>query len=116
MIPRWLDRLAARFRAWQERREYNPAYLESLERLDEPRTRVLRVLAVADEPLTGREIEERSGGRFFATVYPHTHRLELAGYVTSWTVEGGTWQTGGIPRRLYRITEKGRAALGEVEA
>lgn len=68
---------------------------------------------VADGPAHGyRVIEllrERSGGTFDlpeGTVYPALHRLERAGLLASaWDSESGR------RRRVYRITERGRAEL-----
>jgi PadR family transcriptional regulator, regulatory protein PadR len=53
----------------------------------------------------------RSDGEFElleGTLYPALHRLEETGLVASrWTTENGR------RRRIYRLTRKGRAALGE---
>jgi PadR family transcriptional regulator PadR len=57
------------------------------------------------------DLRERSGDTFDlpeGTVYPALHRLERAGYLTSaWSVVQGR------RRRTYRLTDKGRGALGE---
>lgn len=57
------------------------------------------------------ELRERSGNTFDlpeGTVYPALHRLENAGYLTSdWSVVQGR------RRRTYRLTDRGRGALGE---
>lgn len=59
-----------------------------------------------------KELRELSGGFFDlkeGTLYPALRRLEERGFVESHWVEPET----GIPRRYYRITDKGRRALGE---
>lgn len=57
------------------------------------------------------ELKERSDDAFDlpeGTVYPALHRLEKSGYLDSeWSVVQGR------RRRTYRLTEKGRGALGE---
>src|SRR5262245_15752001 len=57
------------------------------------------------------ELRARSGGVFDlpeATVYPALHRLEKEGLVA------GEWaEVGGRKRCTYRLTTRGRAALGE---
>jgi PadR family transcriptional regulator len=55
-------------------------------------------------------LKQRSGGVFElpeGTVYPALHRLEAEGLLAS------AWQTvGGRRRRVYRLTHRGRSALG----
>ena len=56
------------------------------------------------------ELKRRSGGTLAlpeGTVYPALHRLESAGLLAS------TWSDGARRRRVYRLTAKGRRALGE---
>lgn len=57
------------------------------------------------------ELRERSGDAFDlpeGTVYPALHRLEKAGLLSSdWSVVQGR------RRRTYRLTDRGRGALGE---
>lgn len=70
---------------------------------------------VAAEPAHGYAIIEslkrRSGGVFDlpeGTVYPALHRLEADGLLTS------SWATAnGRKRRVYRLTRRGRTALGQ---
>ncbi len=59
-----------------------------------------------------KELRELSNGFFDlkeGTLYPALRRLEERGFVESHWVEPET----GIPRKYYRITDKGRRALGE---
>jgi DNA-binding PadR family transcriptional regulator len=73
----------------------------------------LLLAAVASEPAHGYRIverlRERSGGAFSlaeGTIYPALYRLEAAGLLRS------RWdRSSGRPRRVYRITAKGRTAL-----
>ncbi|MFZ0342451.1 MAG: helix-turn-helix transcriptional regulator [Gaiellaceae bacterium] len=55
-------------------------------------------------------LKRRSGGVFElpeGTVYPALHRLEAEGLLAS------SWETtGGRRRRVYRLTRRGRSALG----
>lgn len=57
------------------------------------------------------ELRERSDDAFDlpeGTVYPALHRLDAAGYLSSeWT------EVQGRRRRIYRLTDRGRGALGE---
>jgi PadR family transcriptional regulator, regulatory protein PadR len=56
-------------------------------------------------------LKERSGGTFDlpeGTVYPALHRLEAEGLLESDWIDAG-----GRRRRVYRLTRRGRAALGE---
>ena len=57
------------------------------------------------------DLKERSGDAFDlpeGTVYPALHRLEKSGYLASeWSVVQGR------RRRTYRLTDRGRGALGE---
>lgn len=57
------------------------------------------------------DLRERSEDAFDlpeGTVYPALHRLEKSGYLVSeWSVVQGR------RRRTYRLTDKGRGALGE---
>lgn len=78
-----------------------------------PQEVALRILAEATGPLYGLEIVERSAGKLRrGTVYIHLHRLEDdAGLIESWP-DGGS-SASGIPRRLYQITDAGRAAIAE---
>jgi DNA-binding PadR family transcriptional regulator len=73
------------------------------------------ILAVlAPEPLHGyaviAELKCRTGGALAlpeGTVYPALHRLERSRLLAS------SWSDGARKRRVYRITPKGRRALGE---
>ena len=60
------------------------------------------------------ELRERSDDVFDlpeGTVYPALHRLDKAGFLSSeWT------EVHGRRRRTYRLTDKGRGALGEQRA
>jgi PadR family transcriptional regulator PadR len=60
------------------------------------------------------QLRQRSGGTFAlpeGTVYPALHRLEADGLLAS------AWaDAGGRRRRVYRLTRRGRAALGERRA
>ena len=69
---------------------------------------------LAREPMHGyriaRELEQLSEGYFVmreGTLYAHLHQLEKDGLVE------GYWETvtGARERRMYRITERGRAQL-----
>ena len=79
----------------------------------------LLVLAVlADGPKHGYavidELRDRSADAFDlpeGTVYPVLHRLERAGQLASEWVE-----VGGRRRRMYRLTDRGRAALADERA
>jgi PadR family transcriptional regulator PadR len=58
------------------------------------------------------ELREMSGGFFDlkeGTLYPALRRLEEKGYLKSEWVE----RDSGIPRRYYKMTEKGRSVLAE---
>jgi PadR family transcriptional regulator len=74
----------------------------------------LLILSVVDDtPRHGyaiiSELRERSGGRFDVpegTIYPCLHRLERRHFLESWWAEGETRK-----RRVYQITQGGRAAL-----
>src|SRR5213592_958693 len=58
------------------------------------------------------ELRRRSEGAFDlaeGTVYPVLHRLEADGLLES------SWTEGGRRRRVYRLTRRGVAALGERE-
>ena len=76
---------------------------------------VLLLAVVAEGPVHGYAVVERlrtrSGGRFDlpeGTVYPALHRLEADGLLeSSWAVVEGR------RRRMYELTDRGRAALGE---
>ena len=76
---------------------------------------LLTLAVLADGPNTGTPSSSRSeggAGEAFdlpeGTVYPALHRLEKAGHLTSeWSVVQGR------RRRTYRLTGKGRSALGE---
>lgn len=59
------------------------------------------------------ELRRRSDGTFemkAGTLYPILHGMEQAGRVESFEKEG---EPSGRPRRYYRITRAGRAALAE---
>lgn len=60
------------------------------------------------------ELKQRSAGAFDlaeGTVYPVLHRLEAEGLLAS------SWSTvAGRRRRVYRLTRRGRATLGERES
>jgi PadR family transcriptional regulator PadR len=64
--------------------------------------------------LIAKRLLARSDGEFElleGTLYPALHRLEESGLVASrWSSENGR------RRRVYRLTRKGRAALGEKAA
>lgn len=73
------------------------------------------ILAVVEaEPAHGyaiiEELKRRSAGVFTlpeGTVYPALHRLEAGGLLAS------SWERGsGRRRRVYRLTRRGRTALG----
>lgn len=57
------------------------------------------------------QLRRRSGGVFDlpeGTIYPALHRLEADGLLAS------SWQTAsGRRRRVYKLTRRGRSALGE---
>ncbi len=60
-----------------------------------------------------KELRDLSDGFFDlkeGTLYPALRRLEERGFVQSHWVEP---EAGGIPRKYYRITDKGRRALAE---
>ena len=62
-----------------------------------------------------RELRELSEGFFDlkeGTLYPALRRLEERGFVESHWVEPET----GVPRKYYRITDRGRRALAEAMA
>jgi PadR family transcriptional regulator PadR len=75
----------------------------------------LVLATLQDGPLHGyaviEELRGRSDGAFAlaeGTVYPVLHRLEAEGLLTS------AWSTvAGRRRRVYRLTRRGRAALGK---
>jgi PadR family transcriptional regulator PadR len=78
---------------------------------------VLVLAALRDGPAHGyaviEELKRRSEGAFDlaeGTVYPVLHRLEADGLLES------SWTEGGRRRRVYRLTRRGRAALGERES
>ncbi len=61
------------------------------------------------------ELRERSDGFFDlkeGTLYPALRRLEERGFVESHWKEPGPGE-GGMPRRYYRLTARGRTALSE---
>lgn len=76
---------------------------------------LLLLAALADGPKHGyaviETLRERSADALDlpeGTVYPALHRLESSGALTSaWS------EVGGRRRRTYRLTRKGRRALGE---
>src|ERR1700726_2976544 len=77
---------------------------------------LLAVLAASQEDLYGYEIAKRlqkanEGEALFkeGTVYPVLRALSAAGLLTSRIVPSYS----GPPRRYYRITEEGRAMLGQ---
>ena len=78
----------------------------------------LVLATLGDEPLHGYAVIEalraRSEGAFDlaeGTVYPVLHRLEADGLLTS------SWSTAaGRRRRVYRLSRRGRAALGRQRA
>jgi PadR family transcriptional regulator PadR len=76
----------------------------------------LLLCLISPSPMYGyqiiKKLQERSKGYFQfkeGTIYPALHRLEKAGLII------GTWQhlPGGMERRYYSMTEKGRAAFTE---
>lgn len=76
---------------------------------------VLHLISIGDTygyALTGR-VSELSEGRIDlkeGTLYPILYRLENEGMVESFWAT----QERGVPRKYYRITEKGRGRLGEL--
>ncbi len=65
-----------------------------------------------------RELRERSNGFFDlkeGTLYPALRRLEERGFVQSHWKEPGRGE-GGMPRKYYRLTDRGRNALSEALA
>jgi PadR family transcriptional regulator, regulatory protein PadR len=78
----------------------------------------LLLAVIADRPVHGyaivEELRARSDGRFNlpeGTVYPALHRLESDGLLRSrWTAGAGR------RRRVYELTPRGRASLGERSA
>ena len=65
-----------------------------------------------------RELRERSNGFFDlkeGTLYPALRRLEERGFVESHWKEPGPGE-GGMPRKYYRLTGRGRTALSEAVA
>ena len=76
---------------------------------------LLLLATLADEPAHGylvvERLKQRSSGAFElgeGTVYPALYRLERAGLLAS------SWSSaGGRRRRVYELTGKGRAMLGE---
>ena len=61
------------------------------------------------------ELRERSNGFFDlkeGTLYPALRRLEERGFVQSHWKEPAAGE-GGMPRKYYRLTDRGRAALSE---
>jgi PadR family transcriptional regulator, regulatory protein PadR len=75
----------------------------------------LILAVIAAKPAHGYAVvdalKQRSGGVFDlpeGTVYPALHRLEAEGLLAS------AWETAsGRRRRVYRLTRRGRTALGE---
>ena len=64
------------------------------------------------------ELRERSNGFFDlkeGTLYPALRRLEERGFVESHWKEPGPGE-GGMPRKYYRMTARGRTALSEALA
>lgn len=62
-----------------------------------------------------RELRERSNGFFDlkeGTLYPALRRLEERGFVESHWKEPGVGE-GGMPRKYYRLTDRGRRGLSE---
>ena len=78
---------------------------------------MLLLAALSPEPGHGYAVIERVRGRSDGafdfpegTIYPALHRLEAAGLLQSrWSREGGR------RRRVYALTRRGRAVLGERE-
>jgi transcriptional regulator len=76
---------------------------------------LLLLAILADGPTHGyavvAELRRRSDGTFDlpeGTIYPALHRLEAAGLLSSrWSTESGR------RRRVYSVSRRGRAALGE---
>lgn len=75
---------------------------------------ILILSCLARESMHGyriaKELEQMSEGYFAmreGTLYPHLHQLEKDGLIE------GYWETvtGGRERKLYRVTETGRAEL-----
>jgi PadR family transcriptional regulator PadR len=74
----------------------------------------LLLAIVADDPAHGyriiEELKRRSSGAFDlpeGTIYPALHRLEQTGVLASSWADGS-----GRRRRVYRLTARGRRALG----
>ncbi len=64
------------------------------------------------------ELRERSNGFFDlkeGTLYPALRRLEERGFVASHWKEPAAG-AGGMPRKYYRLTDRGRTALSEALA
>jgi DNA-binding PadR family transcriptional regulator len=78
----------------------------------------LVLATLRDRPAHGyaviEELKRRSDGEFAlpeGTIYPVLHRLEADGLLES------SWSTvSGRRRRVYQLTRRGRAALGDQEA
>jgi DNA-binding PadR family transcriptional regulator len=63
----------------------------------------------------GRELEERAGRRISrGALYSALVRLEAKGYL-KWQVEGDVPERGGHPRRRFRVTKDGRAAVADYQ-
>lgn len=63
----------------------------------------------------GRELEERAERRVSrGALYSALDRLERKRYL-SWTLEAGTPERGGHPRRRFVVTRDGRAAVAEYQ-
>ena len=64
------------------------------------------------------ELREKSNGFFDlkeGTLYPALRRLEERGFVVSHWKEPAAGE-GGMPRKYYRLTDRGRTALAEAVA
>jgi PadR family transcriptional regulator len=78
---------------------------------------MLLLAALSSEPGHGYAVIDRMRGRSHGafdfpegTIYPALHRLEAAGLLeSSWSREAGR------RRRVYALTRRGRAVLGERE-
>lgn len=63
----------------------------------------------------GRELEERADRRVSrGALYATLERLEGKGFLT-WSLEEGSPERGGHPRRRFRVTAAGRTAVVEYQ-
>ncbi len=75
---------------------------------------VLKLASDAYAAEIGRELRESSGkGISRGALYTTLDRLESKGLLT-WKVDPSTPERGGLPRRAFKVTTAGKAALREV--